>query len=626
MRILCDVYDSTGNRQGSGPVTTLESVSVKKILDGCGTIQFSTPATDPNAINLLTLRRRIRIHIEDGDNYRELCRGVILKRELNDSSSGPTFTFTCSDNLEELKFRNTLIGRTYSQQTISTVVNALAALVPGWSATIEVGIASRLIDARFDGVSVLKALQSICQNNGVHLRVGSGSVVEVGEFGQLSTLSIMNTSAVTPELIDNTGVAIVESIDAGEDAEDIVNWIVPLGAGEDAAALKLKRSTRTSPYTIETGTGPNGRTYWFMRDTSSTALYGQVRKVVMFKDITPISNSATDKINAANQLYDAAAAYLQRAGVAQNNYSVRILNVGAENTIKPGDKINVRYTGRVYRDGAAVDYVSINQDMWVISVNEHISPEGHEVQLDISNIDKTPKSAASMVVEAMEQTELRGLQPITNVSRGGYVYQREIAPGFPAIVPVEFTDATLELLRCYVRIKTSPFRATSQSAANGGDHRHLVAIQQSVGGAPANYRVYSFINSAGTLPVSLMLADGNVIGDAEGDLYTYGYSGEHTHALAFGISDDTQTPSSISIYVDGINRTAALGGPFMAGGGNADFTLNVGLITDYLVNAAGGLQQAHTIEIRCTGGRGRVEVTVEFYEVIQGIATVAAID
>jgi hypothetical protein len=42
-------------------------------------------------------------------------------------------------------------------------------------------------------------------------------------------------------------------------------------------------------------------------------------------------------------------------------------------------------------------------------------------------------------------------------------------------------------------------------------------------------------------------------------------------------------------------------------------------MTGYLENAAGGLYQEHRIEFRCLGGRGRAEVTVEVYEVLQTI-------
>jgi hypothetical protein len=93
----------------------------------------------------------------------------------------------------------------------------------------------------------------------------------------------------------------------------------------------------------------------------------------------------------------------------------------------------------------------------------------------------------------------------------------------------------------------------------------------------------------------------------------------HTHGIAYGISDDVQTPSGISVYVDGIDRTSALGGPFAPSGGNVTIDLDTALLTGYLINAAGGLRQEHTVQLRCSSGRGRIEAQVEIAETVQSV-------
>jgi hypothetical protein len=613
-----DVYDASGNRLGEGPIITLQNVSVTRVLDGCGTIQFSTPATDSRVVSLLSVRRRVRIYTDGPGGARELCRGVVLSREFNESSSGSSYTFTCADNLVVLKDYNTLMARSYSQQSIQTVANALIALVPGWMATVESAVASNLIDARFDGASVLKALQQITKNNGVHLRVGTGDLVEIGAFGTLSNLAVMGVKHASGELYNNPNVAIVESIDAGEDAEDVVNWIIPLGAGEDEAALRLKRSTRTTPYTIENAFGPDGRKYFYLRDTNSITTYGQVQRVISFKDIAPISNSLNDRVNAANALYDAAAAWLQRASIPSKTYRVRLRNV--KQTLRPGDKINLRYSGRVTRSGQTVDYVNISGDFWIVRAQESIDLGGHHLSLEISNVDLVPEDAASMIVNTIEEVALRNLKPLTSAHARTYIYNEAIAPGFPVIVPVEITNATLELVRLRVRVKTRPFRATSQAAEASGDHRHLIALRSSAPSGIGARRYYDFIDEAATLPVTVILEESDIIGQTPDDLYTYGSSGVHTHPLEYGISDDTETPTGLSVRVNGTNRTSELGGPFMPSGGNGDFVLDIGKMTAYLEDASGGLYQEHQLDFRCTGGRGLIQVQVEVYEIAQTIA------
>jgi hypothetical protein len=55
-------------------------------------------------------------------------------------------------------------------------------------------------------------------------------------------------------------------------------------------------------------------------------------------------------------------------------------------------------------------------------------------------------------------------------------------------------------------------------------------------------------------------------------------------------------------------------------GGATTIDLDSAVVTDYLVNAAGGVRQEHTLEVRCLGGQGRAEIQVELYEVVQAIA------
>jgi len=607
MRLLCDVYDAAGTRLGAGPVQTLQSVSVQRVLDGAGTITFSTPTSDARALELLTVRRRVRIYAETLDTVREIARGVILQRRFTENASGASYTFTCADNLEELKYVNTLLGRAYKQARLDTTINSLMALVTGWTATVESGVAGKLLEARFDGASVLKALQQITTNIGVHFRLGEGNVLEVGAFGGAASISAMNTATTNAELYANLDVAVIDRIEAGDDAENIVNTVIPLGAGEGVAALTLKRSTRTSPYAIKSATGPDGRTYWYLEDAASVAAYGRVWGVALFKDIAPITNAKADRINAANALYDAAAAYLARAGVIQKSYKLTLR--GVKRTLRPGQKINVRYRGSVTRSGEVIDYVDINEDFWILKVSEVVGESGQTVQLEVNNVDTTTVTTEQALIEAMEAVELRGLKPGAGANCRSFVYSREIAPGFPAVIPVEITNATQELIRLRVRIRTSPFRATSRAAS----HRHkMFFFNGTVSFTPTTWRGFAATNEYGTL--NRLFVVGDTTGQATEDLYTYGEAG----GTEYVIQDDIEYPRSISVFVNGKNRTNALGGPFATGGSALDVVLDVGKMTGY-IEAAETFEQIHTVELRCSAGQGRIEAVVEIYEVTQDI-------
>jgi hypothetical protein len=93
--------------------------------------------------------------------------------------------------------------------------------------------------------------------------------------------------------------------------------------------------------------------------------------------------------------------------------------------------------------------------------------------------------------------------------------------------------------------------------------------------------------------------------------------GDHTHALDYGIYDDVEYPDTVRIAINGVDRTAALGGPWGAGGIAVNEELE---ITTYLVNAVGGLRQLHEITISCDAGQGTVETVMKLQLTVQGIA------
>jgi hypothetical protein len=92
---------------------------------------------------------------------------------------------------------------------------------------------------------------------------------------------------------------------------------------------------------------------------------------------------------------------------------------------------------------------------------------------------------------------------------------------------------------------------------------------------------------------------------------------DHTHTMQYGIYDDTAYPTTISLSIDGTDRTGALGGPWAGGGGALNVELDV---TTYLVNAAGGLRIPHTLVFSCTGGQGQIVATIRSLMTTQAIA------
>lgn len=552
MQIWLDVYDATGNRLGDGPVFAVRDAEISRVLDGAGSWSATLPATDLRALTLLTNERRVRIWTDGVNGKRLLSEGIIRQRKISESSSGVNLTISGPDALDELKRRSVLLGRIYNQATVATVAAGLIALVPGWSVQVDSSISSAVIDARYDGVSVLRAFQDLATRYGYHLRLATNAVrtLEIGPFGEDSGLRINRVQTVTLETLLNDKLLIVEEISEDKNTEEIYNWLIPLGAGEGEAALTLEKSTRTSPYTIQTMTGPDGKTLYYISDASSVATYGEIRRVGQFKEVSALSNSDTDIENAANALYDAAVADLTRHKDTQQIYMVSVKN--ARQTIAPGQKVFIDYKAQVERDSEVYDYLNIRDDFFVLKAQEVAGSAGQSVALEISNIDRYPETVAETVISSIEQIELRGYKPAVVPAVNRYVYMRDIASGLPCVAPIEITDATLSVQRVRARLKTGVFREA---------------------------------------------------------------------LVASGVADDAQTPSGVTVWVNGSDETTALTGSasLAPSGGALNVLLDEAALTALIVGATGGLRQAHTLEVRCTGGRGRVELSIEIAETTQAI-------
>lgn len=437
--------------------------------------------------------------------------------------------------------------------------------------------------------------------------------MEVGAFGTDSGVRLIVPNQFHEDQETETGIAFIESIEIEQDSEQVANWIVPVGQGEGESALTLQYSTRVSPYTIQ-NTVINGKTHYYLADSASITTYGQIERVATFKQIGAVSNSDADLQNASNALYDAAAAWLQRNAVRLDSY--RVIVRKCRTTIRPGDKVRLAYTGVVTRLGEPHTYISVDSDFWVMEVREEWGSGGPDVALTLASVDRVAMDAAELVVGALEEINIRNLRVQTYPSVRSFVYRREIANGFPAVIPIVITETTTQLNRAVARVTSRPFRSTAAGGAAGGDHRHIMFKYVSgytAGSAPTSFSVHTVsLTGAPLTSQNIQLYPGY-----DQDMYTFAASGDHTHPQVYGISDDSATPVTISAFVDTVDRTTALGGSWAGSGGTVSFEID---ITQFLVNAVGGLRSAHTLEFRCASGQGEIEVTVELYETIQAIA------
>ena len=163
-RLALDVYDASGNRLGSGPIVNIVSAEYTGRLDEIGTWTVSVDATELNAAEL-TRGREVWIRRE-GEGL--LFRGII---DVPDATVGDAddriLTVSGQSVAEQLIWKNTLLGRTFSGDTMAAATNDLLTGT-GWTAgTVDTGT---LVSARFDGVTIWAALREIAQIQDWHLR------------------------------------------------------------------------------------------------------------------------------------------------------------------------------------------------------------------------------------------------------------------------------------------------------------------------------------------------------------------------------------------------------------------------------------------------------------------------
>lgn len=619
MRLIVDVYDASWNRVGEGPVIEARQASVEKRLDEVGTLKITVPA-DKRAIDLFKNERRVIIRVERlGNALVEWGSGIIRGVSYTSNEGGYRLSVECVDMLDELKRTTIGINREYNDEQVQAIVSDLIGLSPfGWTSTCAV--ADRL-SARFDAISIYKAISEVAKLQGLHLRLTSRNQVEVGVFGASSGKVLMNIQGgVNPALINNGDVGFIEDIRMSYNSEPVVNRLFVLGAGANAdSALTLEASTRTTPYTVQSMV-MNGRTVYYLEDSASVAEYGVIEKVGQFKEIAPLSNGDTDIERASNALYDIASAWLSRHAQPHIGYTVRLKKL--PEGLAVGDTIRLIYREPVLRaDGSFTPPYEIDDDFFIMAIEESIGRDGMTHKLKISNVDRHEESTARNIIGQLEQIRLQGttVQPTINHFQVG-PEQVEIDATNSGTVQLILTDATFSVDRVLMRVRTQPFTSTSTGAASGGGastinipaHRHLVASLTSLSGFPStSVRPYIGANGSGGSFLYMKLET-----STDSDFWTKDAGGSatlnlpnHTHPAQYGIYRDSSTPGGMDITVNGVSVASGVG----TAGVNFDQTYDV---TDAIADKVGGFRTSHDVIIACASGQGEVLVTFDVYETI----------
>lgn len=542
MRVWADIHTNTDVKVGTGIDVT--SASATRALDGAGSFTLTFPAASERFFELAQLEYRVRIYVEQDEQPRFFGGGIIRERGIDESSGAAKVVINGPDSLDALTRKSVLLRRKYEIQTIGDIASDLISLAPPWSITVNSNVFQTV---RFDGISVLKALISIAEKGGLHIREGeTPNTLEMAAFGEDSGIKAVKPNTLTGELNSRDDILIIEKISQKSSSRDVINWIIPLGAGEGDAALTLEACINVTP---EQMTGPDGTTLYFIQDVDSIAAYGQIEKIVTFKDIVPTSNSNTMKAYTAELLYAAAAAWLERNAQPLTVYSLSVKKV--RTAIRPGDKIRVSYQGIIETDSGHHTYLDVNDLFWVMKTTEQASDSGLSMQMEIASVDRRARGETEEMGAGLEAIDVRNVSPQTHV-----VWiekdRTDVIWGSPSVDShvrnaqfyLDIDDGVTDVLQVKLHFKSEPAYST-------------VGVTTSV--------------------------------TWDGDLFAY-----YTQAPNY--------PATIHLAIDGIDVTTEYGGPWgTVSTSTGDIEIDV---TDKIRNAAVTMYQEHTFLFSCANASG----------------------
>lgn len=289
------------------------------------------------------------------------------------------------------------------QPTLSGISQIMALAPAGWTIAGHTTTKSATY-LQFGDETVLGALQKLAEATGEHFRLGADRAIEwLQDDAPISSVRAVGVGdPVATE--DNDDVCVIADAELEEDSYSLYTRVRPYGGGTGDQRATLALATRTPP----TGYTLSKADNWLISDTAEAA-YGRIEARKQFDNIVSGQQDShyVGPGMAANQLFDAALADLQRHEQPQHIYRLAVARCPAP--IIVGQRLHVVY--QKWLDGAKVIDINTYPDspLWVLGASCRIDELGAwTVDLEVSTTDRGPDSDASVMVGAIEN--VRGLQ------------------------------------------------------------------------------------------------------------------------------------------------------------------------------------------------------------------------
>lgn len=436
--LILNCYNSSNALVGKGPIYNIVDAEVREALDEVGDISFTLPAGDerigdtiddstctyvellyappngsPTVIGRgLTRAGTKRLEIREG-RYLQRYNLPSLLREL-------AWAATCQQHDYDTT-PDCWLNQVISDDEIAAPMYGL--LHESWGA--PAGWEGNVVDGNvggtweFNGESVLEGIGNILADLSYHYResLSTRRQIDYGALGADSGVRITQAPVATRDLANQAAILYLTSLEVEEERDELVNWLTPLGANRSSTGFRLDLSSATllAPYRATTMSDPNGNTRYYLKDSTSSAAYGERRQVYFRNDIEAKSDSTTDVVEAANKLHSAACQYIVQHKDPNITYSCSVIdpsgsNVGA--AIQMGETVHLSYRGVATQRGTAYQFVDINTDIMVVERTRRFDAGGLSgYDLKLSTMERRPRGNADVVRGIYKQVRAAIMHP-----------------------------------------------------------------------------------------------------------------------------------------------------------------------------------------------------------------------
>lgn len=470
-RLRVDVYSASGVKQNIGPLVNILAAEYVQALDQIGSYKLTLPADD---VKVGTLTQGAQLWV-----YRE-SEGLVFKGTIDqmrtrlDVDNRLLVDVSGSSIARQLVWANVLFGLSFTAASASSFLTGTLAGT-GWSnGTVDVGLNS--ISARFDGTSVWETAAKGASVLGVHIREDLlNKAIDFGAFGDDSGLVFRNVEAVDPALNTNTHLFPITKLELLDESTEVWNRIIPIGTGQGVNKLDLQQSSRATPYTIQSATGPDGLTYYYIEDAASQALYGIRTKIVNFKDIVPVDNSTTGFLNASNALYDAGADYLDRHKNPLRTYKASVVGVKHVDSITGVPKLYLGQTARlqfngVLDNGVVYEWLAVDTNLYIMGWKRSFDASGADTwDFTVTTVDRLVEDGTVKIAQAFSDIKTEQLANKPFAYRETFGPRRQgVDSGFPLDLTVVFDKRAAYIHEALLEFHIKPLRSNVTTAAAGG--------------------------------------------------------------------------------------------------------------------------------------------------------------